>query len=267
MGPGAVPPGAWADAPRIVVDADALVSPAGVVGVLHGAWAERRPVVVELAVDPDDLRAPERYVGPVHALEPGFTFWRERLQFLVWANAYDARDGEPVWWHGRKVARRLADDGVVEAGPADVSRPDGTPSWVDGGPPDPPDTGDGTAVVHRWTAEAGRLTPSTRPRARRRPGTRPAGGRRPRRRPGPGHRPRGIRQDPGADRAPAPPHPPRHRSGCGHRARLQHPCRRGAPGPHRGRARPRRPPRPDAQQPRPVGLQPLRAGRAGAGAR
>jgi len=162
VGPGAVPPGAWADAPRIVVDADALVSPAGVVGVLHGAWAERRPVVVELAVDPDDLRAPERYVGPVHALEPGFTFWRERLQFLVWANAYDARDGEPVWWHGRKLARRLADEGVVEAGPADVSRPDGTPSWVDGGPPDPPDTGDGTAVVHRWTAEAGRLTPSTR---------------------------------------------------------------------------------------------------------
>ena len=160
--PGAVPPEAWAEAPQVVVDAGVLASPTAVVEVLHGAWAERRPVVVELAVDPEDLRAPERYSGPVHALVPGFTFWRERLQFLVWANAYDARDGEPVWWHGRKLARRLADEGVVETGPADVARLDGTPLWVDGGPPDPPDTVDGTSVVHRWTAEAGRLTTSTR---------------------------------------------------------------------------------------------------------
>ena len=129
---------------------------------LHAAWSERRPVIVELAVDPDDLRAPERYVGPVHALTPAFTFWRERLQFLVWANAYDARDGAPVWWHGRKLARRLAGEGVDEDGPADVIRPDGRALWIDGGPPDPPDPGDGIGVVHRWTAEAGRLTPSTR---------------------------------------------------------------------------------------------------------
>jgi len=162
VGPGAPPPDAWADALRVVVGPEALASPSAVVAILHEAWSDRRPVVVELAVDPEDLRAPERYVGPVHALEPGFTFWRERLQFLVWANTYDARDGEPVWWHGRKLARRLADEGVVEEGPADVSRLDGTPLWVDGGPPDPPEPGDGTAVVHRWTAEAGRLTPSTR---------------------------------------------------------------------------------------------------------
>ena len=126
---------------------------------LHSAWASRRPVVVELGVDPDALRSPERHTGPVYALEPGFTFWRERLQFLVWANAYDARDGAPVWWHGRKVSRRLAEEGVTEEGPADVSRADGTPLWIDGGPPDPPDVADGTAVVHRWSAEAGRLTP------------------------------------------------------------------------------------------------------------
>ncbi len=164
MRPGVSPPAAWAGAPRIVVGPDALTAPVPVVGALHDAWTGRRPVVVELGVDPDELRAPERCAGPVHALAPGFTFWRERLQFLVWANAYDARDGEPVWWHGRKAARRLADEGVAEGGPADVTRADGTPLWVDGGPPDPPDPGDGTAVVHRWTAEAGRLTPSTRRR-------------------------------------------------------------------------------------------------------
>ena len=152
----------WADAPRIVIDRGVLDAPALVVETLHVAWSARQPVVIELAIDPDDLRAPERYVGPVHALTPRFTFWRERLQFLVWANAYDARDGEPVWWHGRKLARRLADEGVDEDGPADVIRPGGVALWVDGGPPDPPDPGDGIGVVHRWTAEAGRLTSSTR---------------------------------------------------------------------------------------------------------
>jgi DNA helicase-2/ATP-dependent DNA helicase PcrA len=160
--PGAEPPTAWADAERIVVGPGALEDPAPTVQLLHRAWSERRPVVIELGVDPEGLRAPERYAGAVHALTPAFTFWRERLQFLVWANAYDARDGDPVWWHGRKAARLLADEGIAEVGPADIGRPDGTPLWVDGGPPDPPQTGDGIAVVHRWTAEAGRLTASSR---------------------------------------------------------------------------------------------------------
>lgn len=160
--PGAEPPRAWAGGPRIVVGRDALDAPGPTVEALHTAWSQRRPVVVELGIDPEALREPERYVGPVHALTPGFTFWRERLQFLVWANAYDARDGDPVWWHGRKLARRLAADGVEERGPADVVRSDGTALWVDGGPPDPPDPGDGVGVVHRWTAEAGRLTASDR---------------------------------------------------------------------------------------------------------
>ena len=60
--------------------------------------------------------SPSAHLGPVHALSPGFTFWRERLHFLVWANTYDARAGEPVWWHGRRAARRLAVDGVAAAG-------------------------------------------------------------------------------------------------------------------------------------------------------
>jgi DNA helicase-2/ATP-dependent DNA helicase PcrA len=135
-----------------------LADPGPVVDVLHRAWLERRPVVVELSADPEALREPERHVGAVYALAPGFTFLRERLQFLVWANTYDARAGDPVWWHGRKAVRRLAGDGVTAGGPADVTAADGRPWWVDGGPPDPPDPGDGSSVVHRWGAEAGRLT-------------------------------------------------------------------------------------------------------------
>jgi len=162
VGRGADAPDAWADAPRVVVGPEELARPEPAVAILHAAWLDRRPVVVELAIDPDELRAAERYTGPVHAIGPDFTFWRERLQFLVWANAYDARASGPVWWHGRKLVRRLADEGILEGGPGDVHLVDGTPLWVDGGPPDPPDPGDGCGVVHRWTAEAGRLTRSTR---------------------------------------------------------------------------------------------------------
>jgi len=160
VAPGGPVPAPWADAPRVVVDDAALRDPAPVVAELHGAWLARRPVVVVLAASAEDLRGPERYDGPVHALVPGFTFWRERLQFLVWTNAYDARGGESVWWHGRRAARRLAVDGVADGGPADVTGPDGSPWWVDGGPPDVAGPIDGAAVAHRWSTEAGRLLAS-----------------------------------------------------------------------------------------------------------
>ncbi|MGH9086905.1 MAG: ATP-dependent helicase [Acidimicrobiales bacterium] len=155
--PGAPAPEGWAECPRVAVDGAKVANPGPVVATLHAAWLARRAVVVELAVDPAALREPERWDGPVHGLGPDFELGRERLQFLVWANNYDARGAEPVWWHGRRTARRLADDGVLEAGPADVVATDGTPLYVDGGPPDPPDLPTTTGVVHRWSAEAGVL--------------------------------------------------------------------------------------------------------------
>jgi DNA helicase-2/ATP-dependent DNA helicase PcrA len=155
--PGADVPGPWASAPRIPVGEAELRSPAATVEALHRAWLARAPVVVELGADADALRTPETYDGPVHALDAGFGFLRERLQFLVWANNYDGRSGELVWWHGRKAARRLADRGVREGGSADLTLADGTPCLVDGGPPHPPDPGPGTVVVHRWNAERGGL--------------------------------------------------------------------------------------------------------------
>jgi DNA helicase-2/ATP-dependent DNA helicase PcrA len=136
-----------------------VAEPTGVVDVLHRAWSERRAVVVELTADPSSLREPERYDGPVYGLTPAFEFTRERLQFLVWANSYDARGGTPIWWHGRKAARKFAARGVTEEGPADVTLADGTHLYIDGGPPDPPTSAVGMGVVHRWSAEAGRFEP------------------------------------------------------------------------------------------------------------
>ncbi|MGO8864289.1 MAG: ATP-dependent DNA helicase UvrD2 [Acidimicrobiales bacterium] len=120
--------------------------------------------MVELGVDPAALRAPERCHRPPYELTPNFEFGRERLQFLVWANNYDARGGDPIWWHGRKATRHFAGDGVGEGGAADIVLADGTPMFIDGGPPQPPTLPSGIGVVHRWNAEAGRLRPAGRSR-------------------------------------------------------------------------------------------------------
>ena len=136
----------------------ALIDPVALLETLRRAWFERQPVLVELAVDPSAFRDPEVNYQPVHDLDPRFEFARERLQFLVWANNYDARGGVPVWWHGRKAARSFRTDGVTESGPADVVLGDGTPLWVDGGPFAPPPLPGGVGVVHRWNTEAGSLS-------------------------------------------------------------------------------------------------------------
>ena len=155
-------PEPWAGAPVVAVDEAALADPAAVVNALHEAWADRRPVVVELAVDPARFREPPAIeVAEPWRLDPGFELWHDRLHFLVWANTYDARDGGPVWWWGRKAQRlgaRVHSDGAD----ADVLLPDGTPAWIDGGPRGgiaPEDLG-GVALVHAESVEAGRLTPA-----------------------------------------------------------------------------------------------------------
>lgn len=157
--PGMAPPAPWEGCPRLVVGPETLAGPDAALEALQRAWFERRPVVVELAVDPTSLRAPEVCHQPVYDLSPRFEFSRERLQFLVWANTYDAHGGELVWWHGRKAARSFGDRGVTEGGPADIVRGDGTPLYVDGGPFGPPPLPGVIGVVHRWNAEAGSLSP------------------------------------------------------------------------------------------------------------
>ena len=132
-------PAPWAGAPLVVVDQATLEAPGAVVDTLHAAWADRRPVcVVQLGVETDRLRARQRCDEPPYALTPAFELELERLQFLVWANAYDARGDEVIWWHGRKAARRFADAGVRPGDDADIELADGTPVFVDGGPSHPP---------------------------------------------------------------------------------------------------------------------------------
>src|ERR1700722_17424870 len=155
--PGEAPPDPWKAQPRIRIADETLADPVGALEILHQAWFGRQPVVVELAVDPRSLRQAQVCHQAVYDLSPRFEFSRERLLFLVWANNYDARAGDPVWWHGRKAARRFANKGVHEGGRADVMLADGPAMFVDGGPPQPPVLRSAIGVVHRWNAEAGRL--------------------------------------------------------------------------------------------------------------
>ena len=159
--PGAAVPEPFAEALRVTID-EAVLGSAQVAeamaAVLHEAWVERRRTVVELAVPVETLREPEVERRPPYELDPGFTFERERLQFLVWANSYDARKpGDPIWWHGVRASRL----GATLGGPADVLLSDGTPAWCDGGPRRPAFADPGAAVVvHRDSIDARLLTPA-----------------------------------------------------------------------------------------------------------
>jgi len=148
--PGAPVPAPWADYPRIPVGATELALPGPVIDQLHQAWTARRAVVVELGVDDAALREPERWSGEPYHLDPTFELSRERLHFLVWANNYDGRSGEPRWWHAVKAARAWARDGAHAGGPADLLLADGTAVLVDGGPASAPLVPPGMVVRHWW---------------------------------------------------------------------------------------------------------------------
>ncbi len=140
-------------AERVVVDRGVLSGRAALEKTadrLHRIWAERRPVTVELGVDASELRRPVVERQAPWALGPSYLPWLERLQFLVWANNWDGRRGDPIWWWSTKAARWGAQIG----GRADIILPGGEHAWVDGGPRAPLDL----AIVHSQTVERGRLT-------------------------------------------------------------------------------------------------------------
>ncbi len=98
-------PDAWSGAPAWWSTTQPSSTPARSSRALHTAWLDRTPVVVELQVDPQRFRRPESVVVEPCELGPDHELWLDRLHFLVWANTYDARAGEPIWWWARKAAR------------------------------------------------------------------------------------------------------------------------------------------------------------------
>lgn len=150
-------PAAWMSAPIVTIDDAVLAQPQAAVARLHSAWAERTPVVVELAVDPARFREPVAITDEPWSLDADTEPWFDRLHFLVWANTYDARSGTLIWWWGRKASRAGATD--TPDGAADVLLPGAVPAWIDGGPRCPwePDLVGGHRVVHSESVELGRV--------------------------------------------------------------------------------------------------------------
>jgi DNA helicase II / ATP-dependent DNA helicase PcrA len=145
-------PGPLADSTITVVD-DSLFDDerqlAETVDRLHRLWASRAPHVIVLATDNERLRRPDSTDLPAWKLGADFTFLKDRLHFLVWANTWDARGDEPVWWWARK-AERL---GAAPSDEADVVLPDGTHLWIDAGPRGPLDL----PHIHAESIQCGRL--------------------------------------------------------------------------------------------------------------
>ena len=129
-----VPPGGHAPlegTERVVVDRRVLAGPKALeetVERLHRRWADRCAVTVELGVDASELRQPVVEERAPWMLGPGYLPLLERLHFLVWANNWDARSGEPIWWWSRKAARL----GARIGGRADIILPGEEHAWVDG---------------------------------------------------------------------------------------------------------------------------------------
>lgn len=145
-------PGAFAGAPRYVLDGDALAHPGPLAQALHHHWARREPFVVVLAVDNSDLQAAETTDRPPWELGAWFGFERERLAHRVWANSWDLRSGTPVWWRGVLATRHTPLEPAPAGADGDVLLPDGRLAWVDGGPRGPV-TGVDEPLVHRESVE------------------------------------------------------------------------------------------------------------------
>ena len=157
--PGQPAPEPWARAPRVTVDSAALADAESLLDRLQQAWTGRERLVIELAADlPDDPPA----TGPLWELGPDFELTGERLRHLVFANSVDARPGAVHPW---PLAQAAIDAGARPAADnsADVTLPNDTPAFCDGGPLEPiaPEelNEPGAAVVPAVVLERGLLTP------------------------------------------------------------------------------------------------------------
>lgn len=161
VGPDAPAPTGFEVATRVVIDDDVLAHPRAAAAVVHHHWLHRRRIIVEMAVPNAAAREPEVIDLPPYALSPDVDLHRERLHALTWANTYDLRSGQPIWWHGELARRRTS--AIAPVGDVgDITLEDGRSAWVDGGPRGPligPLTGtDDLPLVHRESIALGRPT-------------------------------------------------------------------------------------------------------------
>jgi hypothetical protein len=217
--PGQQLPAGWDDKPRLHLDDATLRNPDDTLQQLRRWWAARVPSVVELAIDPHQLKEPETDPRTPRELGVSFSLPREQLRLLVWSNRYDLRDGQPRWWHNHRAGMLGAEPSSV----ADVTVR-GRPTWIDGGPRAPlAPAGTGNhQLIHAETLEISSLQPDMAPTGTSAALAPPAGRRDPSQRARTHRRTSRIRQDPRAHRtATAPPRRPEAARYADHLPRLQ----------------------------------------------
>ena len=114
--------------------------------------------MVELAIDPKALQERETCRRPVYELGPAFEFTRERLHFLVWANNYDARSGDPSGGTGARPPGASPAAGVQRGGPGRHRGRHRDAALRRRRALRPRRLADGIGIVHRWNTEAGSLS-------------------------------------------------------------------------------------------------------------
>ena len=198
-------PASWAELERVPIGEAELSQPKNVIARLHAAWLGRRPLIVELGFDPNRLRLEETHLGPVYGLAPDFEFHVERLQFLVWANNYDAALREPYL-----VARRQSRPHLGSSGSGSRRRSRRHPGRRIRGlhrrRTSPPTRAARRQAGHPSLECRGRESAASAPRQRARgPGARPVDGSEPHGRSGPSHRAGWFWKNEGPDRTAATP--------------------------------------------------------------
>jgi ATP-dependent DNA helicase UvrD/PcrA len=145
VAPGDPATGVWADAKRISIDQGVLGAPDQAIVFLRAAALAGERLVIELAVDFERQPMLMTDAAP-EAVGAKFSFAGDELHHLIWANSVDARGAQPSWLaldHAIAAGLAATDDGV-----GDVTLPDGTRAWIDGGPMRFVDPIDGVAVIH-----------------------------------------------------------------------------------------------------------------------
>lgn len=145
-------PAEWIDAPRVAVRLTAEC-----IDELRAHAHARSGVVLEVQPDvaPTAL-TPGRFTDAPHLAGPRHRFLADELLHLLTANTVDATRSMAF-----PLAELAAELGArpAEGGRGDVVAPDGTPLWLDGGPPRFMPPFDGVPVVHRVAVEHRSLRP------------------------------------------------------------------------------------------------------------
>ncbi len=146
----------WAGSDRLVVDEATLAAPHRALDRLRVAHHAGDRLVIELAA-PFEREPMLMTDAAPYELGPTFAFGLEELHHLVWSNSVDARNPDRPVWVGLDRAVGAGATAVEPGGVGDVTLPDGTVAWLDGGPVRHREPIEGVAVIHTVAVEHGAL--------------------------------------------------------------------------------------------------------------